>query len=69
MSQPSLNLDERRSCSSAWSIAACWPAASMVSIGLKSRKAIRLFQLEAGLPADGSATKGIARELRRRAAG
>jgi membrane-bound lytic murein transglycosylase B len=37
-------------------------------IGLKSRKAIRAFQLEAGLPADGFATKALLEELRRRAA-
>jgi membrane-bound lytic murein transglycosylase B len=37
-------------------------------IGLKSRKAIRAFQLEAGLPADGFATKSLLEELRRRAA-
>lgn len=36
-------------------------------IGLKSRKAIRAFQLEVGLPADGFATKALLAELRRRA--
>jgi lytic murein transglycosylase len=36
-------------------------------IGLKSRKAIRAFQLQVGLPADGFATKGLLEELRRRA--
>lgn len=38
-------------------------------IGLKSRKAIRLFQQAAGLPADGFATKSLLLEMRRRAAG
>jgi membrane-bound lytic murein transglycosylase B len=38
-------------------------------IGLKSRKAIRLFQIQAGLPADGFATKSLLLEMRRRAAG
>jgi membrane-bound lytic murein transglycosylase B len=36
-------------------------------IGLKSRKAIRAFQLQVGLPADGFATKALLEELRRRA--
>lgn len=36
-------------------------------IGLKSRKAIRLFQIQAGLPADGFATKSLLLEMRRRA--
>jgi membrane-bound lytic murein transglycosylase B len=36
-------------------------------LGLKSRKAIRVFQLEVGLPADGFATKALLAELRRRA--
>ncbi|WP_374372953.1 lytic murein transglycosylase [Dongia sp.] len=38
-------------------------------IGLKTRKAIRLFQSRAGLPADGFATKSLLLEMRRRAAG
>ena len=38
-------------------------------IGLKSRKAIRAFQLAVGLPADGFASKALLAELRRRAAG
>lgn len=38
-------------------------------IGLKTRKAIRVFQLEAGLPADGFASKALLDELRRRSAG
>jgi lytic murein transglycosylase len=36
-------------------------------IGLKSRKAIRAFQLLVGLPADGFATKALLAELRRQA--
>jgi len=36
-------------------------------IGLKTRKAIRAFQLQVGLPADGFATKAFLEELRRRA--
>ncbi|WP_374651943.1 lytic murein transglycosylase [Dongia sp.] len=36
-------------------------------IGLKSRKAIRAFQQQVGLPADGFATKALLEELRRRA--
>jgi len=38
-------------------------------IGLKTRKAIRGFQLQVGLPADGFATQALLLELRRRAAG
>jgi lytic murein transglycosylase len=38
-------------------------------IGLKTRKAIRQFQLRAGLPADGFATKSLLAEMRRRMAG
>ena len=36
-------------------------------IGLKTRKAIRTFQLQVGLPADGFATKAFLDELRRHA--
>ncbi|TDQ80592.1 lytic murein transglycosylase [Dongia mobilis] len=67
--EPPLNLEEREEIQQRLVGLGHLEGAVDGVIGLKTRKAIRLFQLQAGLPADGFATKSLLLEMRRRMAG
>ncbi len=67
--EPALSLDEREELQQRLVDRGLLEGSVDGVIGLKSRKAIRAFQLKAGLPADGFATKALLEELRRATAG
>ena len=64
--EPLLSLDEREELQQRLIDRGLLAGSADGVIGLKSRKAIRTFQLQVGLPADGFATKAFLEELRRR---
>lgn len=67
VNEPALSLDEREEVQQRLIDRGLLAGSADGVIGLKTRKAIRTFQLQVGLPADGFATKAFLDELRRHA--